>query len=88
MIDEPTSFQKRTDENDKDEWIARLHNSTNVTALKGWVDNPCKECSQYFQENYQEGVHGMNQTTMTKNIEVDKLEVKHVEEQLLDRLWK
>ena len=29
----------------------------------------------------------MNQTTMTKkNIEVDKLEVKHVEEQLLDRL--
>ena len=28
----------------------------------------------------------MNQTTMTKNIEVDKLEVKHVKEQLLDRL--
>jgi hypothetical protein len=30
----------------------------------------------------------MNQTTMTKkkNIEVDKLEVKHVEEQLLDTL--
>ena len=27
-----------------------------------------------------------NQTTMIKNIEVDKLEVKHVKEQYLDRL--
>ena len=57
MIYEPASFQKRTDENYKDKWISRLHNSTNVTTLKVWVDNPCKECSQYFQENYQE-VHG------------------------------
>jgi hypothetical protein len=52
MIDEPASFQKRIDENYKDKWISRLKNSTNITILKGWFDNPCKECSQYFQENY------------------------------------
>ena len=91
MIDKPASFQKRTDENYKDEWISRLNNSTYVTTLKGWFDNPCKECSQYFQENYQEGVHGNypnESDNNDKNIEVDKLEVKHVEEQLLDRRWK
>ena len=58
MIDEPASFQKRMYQNNKDEWISRLNNSTNVTTLKGYFDNPCKEGSQYFQENYQEGVHG------------------------------
>ena len=91
MIDEPASFQKITDENYKDVWISRLDNSTIETALKWWFDNPCKECSQYFQENYQEGVHGnyLNESDKNdKNIEVDKLEVKHVKEQLLDRQCK
>ena len=90
MIDEPASFQKRT-ENYKDEWISGLNNSTNVTTLKGWFDKPCKECSQYFQEHFQEGVHGNypnESDNNDKNIEVDKLEVKHVEEQLLYRQWK
>ena len=85
MIDEPASFQKRSDENYKDEWISRLNNSTNETTLKGWFDNPCKEGSQYIQENYEEGDHGNYHNESDK---LDKLEVKHVEEQLLDRRWK
>ena len=89
MIDEPTSFLKRSDENYKDEWISRLNNSKSVKKnLKGWFDIPCKECSQYFQENYQVGVYGNypnESDNSDKNIEVDKHEVKHVEEQLLDR---
>ena len=93
MIDEPASFQKRTDKNYKDKWISRLNNSTNVTTLKGCFDNPYKEGSQYFQENYQKGVHGNYHSESDNNdnnieLEVDKLEVKHVEEQFLDRRWK
>ena len=60
----------------------------NIQTKQGWLDNPCKKCSQYFQENYEEGVHGNypnESDNNDKNIEVDKLEVKHVEEQLLDR---
>ena len=50
-------------------------------------DNPYKEGSQYFQEHYQEGVHGnfhkwwIRQIWGGKNIEVEKLEVEHAKEQ-------
>ena len=91
MNNEPASFQKKTDEKYKEEWISRLNNSTNVTTLKGCFDNPCKKDSQNFQEKYQEGVHGNyhnESDNNDKSIEVDKLEVRHVEEQLIDRRWK
>ena len=91
MINEPASFQKRTDEKYKEEWVSRLNNSTNITTLKGCFDNPCKKGSPYFQEKYQEGVHGYyhnESDNNDKNIEVDKLEVKHVKQQLLDWRWK
>ena len=91
MIKKPASFPKRTDEKYKEEWISRLNKSTNVNTLKGCFGNPCKKGSQYFQEKYQEGVHGNHHNESDnndKNIEVDKLEVKHVKEQWLDRRWK
>ena len=52
--------------------------------LKGYFDNISKKITKKeFME-----ITTMNQTTMTKNIKVDKLKVKHVEEQLLDSQWK
>ena len=85
MIEEPAFFQKTTDEYPSQGKVHMLHMWQ--TLFSKWCfNNQYKEGAQYLQYHYQEGVHGnfpqiMNQKTITKNIEVDKLKVENAKEQ-------